>query len=122
MGKLKKIVGNTSEIKDRSSAIETICSLQLLDTVKIKKDLSIKTGLISINNIIELCKMRKLRITIDFNTSYFEVIVEELEAKGEKVINAPEHIKNTEVDFVEVASIEERLEDVESEDNEEEPF
>jgi hypothetical protein len=119
MGKLKKIKALTSEIKDRAAVIEQICSLQKLNTAKIKSDLKINSQMVSINNIFDLCKLRKLRITVDFKTSELEVICEELELKGEKTIVAPEHIENTPSDFVKEKTLEEKFDDIEES---EEPF
>ena len=119
MGKLKVIKASSSEAKDRSGIIDAICTFQKLDQAKLKSDLKI-SNMVSIQNIFDLCKLRKLKITVDFKSSEIEILCEELELKGNLTINTPEHIENTSVDYVEEKkSLEEKFDDI---DSEEEPF
>jgi hypothetical protein len=118
----KEISGLTSEGTDRVKTFERICQIQKLDVAKVKNDLKIKSPMISIDNIFELVKTCKGKITANFIDKTFTVVVKVIEAKGEKIINAPEHIENTKADFVQVKTpLEEKFDDID-EDEEEDPF
>ncbi|MFN5417672.1 MAG: hypothetical protein ACK5B9_11495 [Flavobacteriia bacterium] len=120
--KPKQLIISTPDAKSRVEIFNRICELQKVDVAKLKKDLSMNSPMVSIQNINDLCKIRSLRITIDYKAKTLEVICPIVELIGEQNIKTPEFIQNTPVDNLPPKkTIEDKLEDIE-EDEEADPF
>jgi hypothetical protein len=115
---MKKVLKIDSSVaKDRSDLFNKLCEMQAIDIKDARKSLNITAPSVSIQNIFDLCKSKKLKVTFDFENSTVEVI------SGVVTVNpitTPELIKSTKADMVKVT--ETKVEDSEDEEDFDDDF